>query len=175
MTRSKNRLPIFLSLAMLGVILSPLVPTSYGAGMPPGQDDMKFAQEAAMAGMTEVAAGRLALSLSHDSEIQQFGQTIVTDHSEANTKLARIAQTKNLSLPTALDDHHQDMIDTLKSSRKFDEDFSEMMKDDHDKAVALFEKQAKKGKDPDLRAFAQDTVPTLRAHLAAAKRLDSKY
>lgn len=175
MTRPQNRLSIILSLAMLGVILSPLIPSSYGAGMPPDRDDMKFAQEAAMDSMTEVEAGKLALSLSRDNGVQQFGQTIVTDHSEANTKLARIAQTKNLSLPTALDSEHQAMIDKLKASKDFNDDFSDMMKKDHDKAVSLFEKQAKSGKDADLRAFAQDTLPTLRAHLAAAKRLDSQY
>ncbi len=45
---------------------------------------------------------------------------------------------------------------------------------DHDKDVALFEKQAKSGRDAALRAFAEKTLPTLREHQKMAKQMNAK-
>jgi putative membrane protein len=48
------------------------------------------------------------------------------------------------------------------------------MVEDHEKDIELFEQQAESGQDPDLRAFAEETVPTLREHLELAKEVQSK-
>jgi putative membrane protein len=44
----------------------------------------------------------------------------------------------------------------------------------HEEAVSLFEKQAKNGKDGDLKAFAEKTLPTLKEHLKMAKEVAGK-
>ena len=49
------------------------------------------------------------------------------------------------------------------------------MVSDHRSTVEMFENYATTGKDPDVKAFAQQTLPTLKAHLAAVKALDEKY
>jgi putative membrane protein len=48
------------------------------------------------------------------------------------------------------------------------------MVEDHEKDVALFEQQAESGEDADLRAFAEETLPTLREHLELAKEVHSQ-
>jgi putative membrane protein len=45
------------------------------------------------------------------------------------------------------------------------------MLDDHKEAIALFEREAKHGQDPDLKRFAADTLPTLREHLKLARKV----
>jgi len=46
-----------------------------------------------------------------------------------------------------------------------------MMVSDHNKDVAEFEKESTKGGDPDLKAFAAKTLPTLKEHQQMAKAL----
>jgi len=43
--------------------------------------------------------------------------------------------------------------------------------DGHEEAVALFEKYAKKGDKANLKQFAEKTLPTIKEHLEAAKKL----
>jgi putative membrane protein len=42
---------------------------------------------------------------------------------------------------------------------------------DHEKAVALFEKQAKRGDAEELKQFASQTLPVLQEHLKMARSL----
>jgi putative membrane protein len=44
---------------------------------------------------------------------------------------------------------------------------------DHKKDIAEFEKEASSGKDPEIKAFAAKTLPTLREHLKLAQAADA--
>ena len=50
-------------------------------------------------------------------------------------------------------------------ARDFDKAYVEAMVDGHKKAVKLFTDAAQNCKDPDLKAFATKTLPTLKMHL----------
>jgi len=45
----------------------------------------------------------------------------------------------------------------------------------HLSTVMMFQDYAITGKDPQVKAFAQQMLPTLKAHLNAIKALDEKY
>ena len=45
---------------------------------------------------------------------------------------------------------------------------------DHEKDLAEFEKEAKKGSDPNVKNFADKTAKTVREHLEMAKEIDAK-
>jgi putative membrane protein len=51
------------------------------------------------------------------------------------------------------------------SGDSFDKSFVKTMIKDHEQAIAEFRKEAASGQDPDAKAFAKDTLPTLRSHL----------
>src|SRR5688572_6169633 len=139
------------------------------------QDGMvpeKFAKNAALAGMTEVELGKLALAQSQDPKIRQFAQQMVADHGKANAELTRLAKSKNVQLPTRLDGEHQAMVQTLsaKSGAAFDTAYSEHMAKAHAKAVALFD-GASMGSDAEFSSFAKKTLPTLKEHKEMADAL----
>ena len=56
------------------------------------------------------------------------------------------------------------------SGAEFDQAYMDEMVKDHEKDIAAFEQQAQAGQDPELRAFAEEALPTLREHLELAER-----
>jgi putative membrane protein len=53
----------------------------------------------------------------------------------------------------------------------FDRAYLDAMVKEHKKDVSAFDKEAKSGKDDDLKAFAAQTTPTLKSHLQQAEEL----
>ena len=136
--------------------------------------DREFAIKAAQAGLAEVAAGKLAASNAANAEIKKFGEHMAQDHAKANDELMQIAQSKSLALPAEPDRSHQRMARQLQglSGDKFDKTYMrEAGVKDHKAAYALFSNEATKGKDPELRAFAQKTLPAIQEHMKMAQQL----
>jgi putative membrane protein len=144
-------------------------------GMALGSADRKFVMEAAMGGMAEVELGRLAAERGSTDAVKQFGQRMVDDHSRANSDLMQWAGGKGITLPTALDAKHQSLMTRMSalSGAAFDRAYAKEMVKDHNKDVALFQREASRGADADLKAFAQKTLPTLQEHLSMARTLSS--
>jgi putative membrane protein len=138
--------------------------------------DSKFVMNAAMGGMAEVEMGRLAAQKGASDEVRQFGQRMVEDHSKANEQLTRVASPKGMTPPAALDAKHQAEMRKLSalSGDKFDKEYVKMMVGDHKKDVAEFQKEAGRGTDADIKAFAAATLPTLQQHLQMIQRINDK-
>ena len=137
-----------------------------------GADPATFVKKAAQGGMTEVEVAKIASSKTQNREIRSFAQKMVKDHSAANQELASLAKTKGLQVPATLDAEHKGVVQKLsaKSGADFDAAYSQQMKMDHEKTIALFE-GATKSSDPDLAAFAKKTLPTLKEHQHLADAL----
>lgn len=136
-----------------------------GIAVTPG--DAEFATKAAAGGMAEVALGKLALEKSTNPKIKEFATMMVNDHGKANEELIAIAKTKNITLPTAVDEEHQKKINDLKLKLggDFDKAYVEAMVDGHKSTLKLMQDEAKDGKDADVKAFAARTAPTVESHL----------
>jgi len=137
------------------------------------QGDADFAMEAADGGMTEVMLGQLAQKNGSAKDVKDFGQMMVTDHSKANDELKSLAGQKNINLPASVSAEHQQMHDDLakKTGKDFDKAYMDMMVDDHQKDIDLFQNEANNGTDADLKAWAAKTLPTLQKHLDRAKQV----
>lgn len=138
--------------------------------------DLQFAEKAAIGGLKEVTLGELAQQQAKDEQVVQFGQRMVQDHGQANEKLMAIAEQKGIELPQELPEDAQETYQELQqlSGAEFDQAYMEEMVTDHEEDVELFEEQAQSGKDPDLRAFAEETLPILREHLQMAEEIHSE-
>jgi putative membrane protein len=136
------------------------------------QEDTEFANKAAGDGMAEVKLGELAQQNAEDDQVKQFGQRMVDDHSKANDELKSIAQQKGIDLPKDLPAEAQQAYDELqqKSGDEFDQAYMDLMVEDHQKAIDLFQQEAQSGKDADLQTFAEETLPTLQEHLDLAQQ-----
>lgn len=149
--------------------------TQAAAAMPPQQQDVTFVQTAAAAGSKEVALGELAVERSTNAAVDSFAQEMVTDHSQSNIELMALAEANSIDVPAAPSEEQAATEAGLENlnGKAFDAAYAEQMVKDHEAAVALFEAQAAQGSDPELAAFAQEKLPTLRAHLEHARTLQS--
>jgi putative membrane protein len=137
--------------------------------------DRDFINKAAQGGMMEVAAGKLAAQRAQDPAVKAFGQKMVSDHSAANDSLKSLAASKNVPLPESVAPDERAALGKLEglNGTDFDKTYSQMMMKDHVTDISDFEKEAKKGQDADVKAFAEQTLPTLRHHLMMANQLSA--
>ncbi|AKM28896.1 hypothetical protein AB870_00240 [Pandoraea faecigallinarum] len=145
------------------------------AAQPATGIDVEFVDKAQKAGKSEVQASQLAVQRSSHPAVKRFAQQMVTDHSKANEALRQLAAKKGVSVPN--DTGVNPDIEALKGKkgREFDVAYMNLAGPEaHEQAVTLFQTEAQKGQDPDLKAFAQKTLPTLRHHLSEAREVSAK-
>ena len=138
--------------------------------------DSAFMHTAAMGGMAEVELGKLGVANAMSSDVKQFAQRMVDDHSKANDELKALAAQKSVKLPAELDAKHKALQDKLAKQKgaAFDAAYMSEMVSDHNTDVALFQKESKSGKDADTKAWAAKTLPTLQEHQKMAKEIHAK-
>lgn len=129
--------------------------------------DADFAVAAANGGMAEVALGKLAQTKTTNAKVKEFADMMVADHGKANDELMALAKSKNITLPGTISNDKQKEMDELnkKNSAEFDKAYVDAMVEGHKKTISLFEDESKNGKDPDLKAFVDKTLPTIKMHL----------
>lgn len=137
------------------------------------RDTKQFFEKAAQGGMAEVELGKLATDKAASSEVRQFGEMMVKDHGKANEQLMKIASQHGITPPSKLEGKHKKTEDKLSklSGPQFDRAYMDHMVKDHKEDIELFEKQAKNGKNADVKQFAEQTLPTLREHLKQAQQI----
>ncbi|SPE57086.1 hypothetical protein SBV1_2630002 [Verrucomicrobia bacterium] len=96
-----------------------------------------------------------------------------------NLSLALLPQddsTTNALLPANLSHSERSTLADLQSvsGRDFDKAYAKDMVKDHKKDVKEFESAAKDLSDPDLRAWAQKTLPVLQEHLRMAQDMETE-
>ena len=139
--------------------------------------DQKFVTEAIEAGLAEVELGKLGQDQGNSPEIKEYGRMMEQDHSKANDELRALAKQFNMTLPTtftsAMRKKHTDLKE--RSGQDFDQVFMKQMIEDHRKAIALFENEAKNGQNEQIRTWAKKMLPTLKQHLQHALHIYDNF
>lgn len=136
----------------------------------------EFVAHAARDGMAEVELGKLATARGESSAVKEFAQRMIDDHGKANGELKSLASAKNIPVPADADSEHKMLMDRLSklSGAEFDRAYMQAMVRDHDHAVAKFKAFSERGDDPELKKWAEKTLPTLQAHERMAKDAAAK-
>jgi putative membrane protein len=135
--------------------------------------DQAFLEKAAHGGIAEVQLAQLAQQKSQSDQVKQFAQKMIDDHTENNQQLVKLADSKNVTPPMEPDAVQQKMERGLEavSGQTFDRTYITGQIRAHEAMLKLFRGEAAHGRDPDLRAFAAQTVPVIREHLSLAEEL----
>ncbi|MEH2125946.1 DUF4142 domain-containing protein [Nostoc sp.] len=147
-------------------------PTTPGQNTP-SSSDKEFMTEAAQGGLAEVQLGQLASQRGTSDAVKQYGQRMVQDHTLVNNQLKQLATQKGVTLPTSLDSKNKQVQQSLSklSGAKFDRQYLNHMLQDHEKDVSAFQTEAEQGQDPEVKAFAAQTLPILQEHLQQVRSL----
>jgi len=132
--------------------------------------DRTFIHKAAIAGLAEVADGKLA-ETQGNAAVKQIGMRMVTDHTKADTQLTTLSSQLGDPAPATTDTTHQQMNASLQklSGSSFDTKYLHEQLLAHEQAITLFKTEASDGSNQQLKAFASSTLPTLEMHLSMIK------
>ena len=159
----------------VGLVLS--LPTAFALAAGAKSDskvpstDEQFLKDAAAGGMMEVELGKIAADKAVNDQVKAFGRQMQQDHGKANDELKTLAANKGVQIPTALTAKHKRTVDRLSklSNAEFDRQYMRTMIDDHKEDLKAFQREADKGKDPDVKQFANKYVPMIQNHLEMAQ------
>jgi|ERR1043166_3105748 putative membrane protein len=135
--------------------------------------DYKFLSEASQGGQMEVQLGELAKQNGGGQAVRDFGERMVNDHKKANDELKQLAASKQATPETTITSKEDSRMNRLQklSGVDFDKAYLSDMIKDHKKDLKEFEEASKNAADPELRAFAEKTLPTIQQHLQTAQDL----
>jgi predicted outer membrane protein len=132
-----------------------------------------FLAAAHQSNVGELLLAHRALEKSSDANVRRFAQHMVEDHTRADDELKTLARQEDVILPKALPAEFFLMHRALARLDQAAFDLAYMTADveAHTKAVSMFVHYAANHPDPEQRAYAAATLPTLRGHLQEATQI----
>ena len=133
-----------------------------------------FLTVASIGNLQEASAGQLAAQKGKRADVRNFGQMMVKDHGQAEQQLLQLAKKRGYNIPAAATGGIQPDLNLKNAGDNFDKLYVHGMLSGHRSTVNMFQSYATIGKDPAVRAFAQQMLPTLKTHLTAIITIDKE-
>ena len=137
------------------------------------REERYFLREAAAAGRFETEASRLALAKSQDLRVRAYATALIDHHASAGTALQYMLQGRGMAPPMIGNAERKTLNRLAKlNGKKFDREYIEQVGLKHyPDDLQLYESAAQSVADPMLKAWINNTLPTLRFHLESAERM----
>lgn len=135
--------------------------------------DKKFVQKAMEGSQEEIKLGQLATQKASSEQVKQFGQKMVDDHTKLSDQMKPIAEQMGVSAmsnSSSKDARLQTKLEGL-SGPAFDKAYMQAMVKDHQKDLSEFKKEAKDGKNPQVKEAAQQGSEVIQQHLQLAQQV----
>ncbi|WP_194792830.1 DUF4142 domain-containing protein [Caenimonas koreensis] len=130
-----------------------------------------FLKDAAASTRFESDAARMASAKSQSPQVRSFASALVDHHLALAPVLQHMLHARGMAAPM-LADHQRKALNRLAKieGRKFDQEFMSVVGLKSQQAnVQLFERASAGARDPALKAWIDQTLPTVRASLAGAE------
>jgi len=168
------------TLALLAALLLPISSASAqtsavsAPAVPLGPADTYFVTQTSLGTPFQTDAGRVAETKGTTMAIRSYAKLMVSSHITVNNALLVILKNKEaVPPPTLLKAAYATMVSTLQheSGRILDADYIRGQVNYQKANAALYQYEISNGADPDMKAFAQETLPKIQDHLARALKL----
>ena len=138
------------------------------ASMPEEKGDAKFALVAGLGNQQEIEIGQFVAGKAQDPAVKELASTLAKEHGMAQDKLKPIAEKLGVKYPDTLPAMPKSMLVAYQNMpvEKMEKAFLSAMKGDHLKTAGFYADHIPMLKDADLKAYATETLPHIRAHTA---------
>jgi putative membrane protein len=161
--------------AIKGLLAAFALSSMFGAASAQQADQTNFLADAIRGGVAEVKLGQLAAERAQSLQVRQYGEMLRKDHTQSLQKASGLANEIGVPASSELSARQQKQFESLQklSGEEFDTTFLSQMVRDHQENIAKFSAEAQNGSNPEVMAFAKETLPTLQAHLEHAQSVQS--
>jgi putative membrane protein len=149
-------------------------PAASASGTPLGPADTYFVTQTSLGTPFQVDSGRVAEAEGTTQAIRSYADLMVSSHITVNNALLAILKNKApVPPPTLLKAAYATMVSTLQheTGQTLDADYVRGQVNYQRANTALYQFEIANGTDPDLKAFAEETLPKIQDHLARALKL----
>jgi len=145
-------------------------PTAWAAT--PSNVDKQFMVAAAKMNMIEAHEGQMAENQGATDGVKELGKTLKQDHTQAYQQLQALASKTGVSIPDGINSAKIAAVEQLQNLKgaAFDRAFARDEITAHRQAIAEFKREADRGTDPDVKAYARQTISVLEKHLSLAEQ-----
>lgn len=135
--------------------------------------DREFIRMAAEGNNAEIQTSQLALQKAADQSVRQYAQRMITEHTQANQRLASIAARYGVTLPTAPGPLHVAIAQQLNqlSGAQFDRAYMGVQENSHLSSAALYRTVLEQGQAADVQTYASEILPRVQEHFEMANQM----
>jgi putative membrane protein len=136
--------------------------------------DQAFVTKAMQGGEAEVELGKLAQEKSQSADVKQFGQKMVSDHSQMGEKWFKpVAKEVGVSEPKGPSKKDKKLIEKLQglSGPQFDTEYIQAMVKDHREDLKDFQNEAQMAQDPNVKQIAEQGQKIISQHLQLIEQI----
>jgi putative membrane protein len=135
--------------------------------------DQSFVRKALEGGAAEVQLGQLAQQKAQSSDVKQFGQKMVEDHTQLNDQMKPLAKRLNVKQPSGVSKKDRDLIARLEglSGDQFDQAYIQAMVKDHKQDLSEFKDEAQATQNPSIKQAAQQGAQVIAQHLQMIEQI----
>ena len=137
----------------------------------PHADDAQFMQSAAHSDQNEMQLSKLALEKGVTGMTKTYAEKMIADHTKSTAALKPIAAKAGVTLPTDMDEQHQEIAKTMQqlSGKDFEDRYLQQMEADHQMTANTLAAHQQMTKNPALSGWITQTLPVVTQHLSMAK------
>lgn len=117
-----------------------------------------------------------AIKNAQSEDVRKYAQRLFDDHKKMLGNSMEVAKEMKIGVVTGLSKEHKEILAKLltSSGKDFDRQFVQHMVHCHTNAVKMLEVNAKGNENAQLRDLATKSLPTIREHLATARKLNEQ-
>jgi putative membrane protein len=140
------------------------------------RQDSRLILDAASSNLLEIRLGQLAQSKATNQSVKQFGQQMVTDHSNLQNQLTATVSKNGAQFKPGMTDDDEKEVERLEklSGAEFDRQYMTAMVQHHQQDVATFQSGSQSARSAEARQIMTTGLPVLQRHLSMATQIASQ-